>query len=145
VRWPGHVKPGSRTNQIGHLIDILPTCLEIAGARPLAVIKGKPTLPLEGRGLAAVLDGGQLPAARELFWEWAGNCAVREGEWKLVWDTLETEQRWRLFNIEADRTELVDLAAQKPDIVARLSGDFMRWAGALERNLPGQKGKNADD
>ncbi|MDO8543037.1 MAG: arylsulfatase [Opitutaceae bacterium] len=145
VRWPGQVKAGMRTNQIGHIIDVLPTCLEIAGGKPIAEIDGKKPKPLEGRGLAAVFHGQQRVAPAQLFWEWSGNCAVREGRWKLVWDTLNTAKKWQLFDIEADRTELSDVAAQHMDLVKRLSSDYERWARGLGRRLPGQKGKAAED
>jgi arylsulfatase A-like enzyme len=145
VRWPGHVKAGSKTNQIGHIIDVLPTCLEVAGAKPLATINGAKTQPLEGASLASVLRGEQRPAPTQLLWEWSGNCAVREGKWKAVWDTLNAAKQWQLYDIDADRTETTDLAAQNPDVVKKLSADYLRWAKALGRRIPGQKGKNTED
>lgn len=145
VRWPGQVKPGTRTNQVAHIIDILPTCLEAAGARPLREIRGQPTQPLEGRSLAAVFRGGEREPHPQLFWEWAGNCAVREGRWKAVWDTLNPEGKWQLYDLEADRTELNDLAAKHPELVQKLSADYVEWAKALGRRLPGEKGKKDDD
>lgn len=144
VRWPGHVKAGSRTNQIGHIIDILPTCLDIVGGHPLAEFHGKPPLPLEGRDLTPVFLGEENPAPPPLFWEWVGNCAVREGRWKLVWDTLNPKRQWQLYDVEADRTELVDLAGQNPEVVAKLSADYTHWAKSLGRGLPGKKGKGGD-
>lgn len=129
------------TGQIGHIIDVLPTCLEFAGGRPLAEINGQKAPPLEGRSLAPILRGGQRPAPEILFWEWSGNCAVRRGQWKLVWDTLNKAKKWQLYDIEADRTELNDEAAQNPALVKELSAAYERWARDLGRRLPGQKGK----
>lgn len=145
VRWPAQVKPGTRTNQVAHIIDVLPTCLEVAGGRPLKEVNGSPAPSLEGRGLATVLRGGERPAPQQLFWEWAGNCAVREGRWKAVWDAQNKSKQWQLFDIEADRTEMNDLAARQPDLVQRLAADYTRWAKALGRRLPGQKGKSSED
>jgi arylsulfatase A-like enzyme len=145
VRWPGQVKAGTMTGQIGHIIDVLPTCLEIAGGRPLAEFAGKKTPSLEGRSLAPVLRGQQRPAPERLFWEWSGNCAVREGEWKLVWDTLNTARKWQLYDITADRTETTDLAARHPERVKAMSAAYDTWAKSLGRRLPGQKGKDAVD
>ena len=145
VRWPAQVKPGTRTNQIGHIIDVLPTCLEVAGGKPLAEFDGKSTQPLEGRSLLPVWRGGQRPAPTQLFWEWAGNCSVRAGKWKLVWDTLNKNRQWQLYDMEADRTELHDVAAKNSDVVAKLSGDYTAWAKKLGRHLPGMKGKNSED
>ena len=145
VRWPGRVKAGTMTNQIGHIIDVLPTCLEIAGAKSLAEIAGKKTQPIEGRSLAPVLRGVERPAPERLFWEWSGNCAVRDGRWKLVWDTLNSAKQWQLYDIAADRTETKDLAKNHPERVKEMSAAYQAWAKALGRRLPGQKGKNADD
>jgi arylsulfatase len=145
VRWPGQVKPGSMTNAIGHIIDVLPTCLELAGGRPLAEVNGEKSPPLEGRSLAAVFRGGQRPAPERLFWEWSGNCAVREGSLKAVWDTLNPDKKWQLYNVAVDRTELNDLAAANPARVKEMSTAYTAWAKALGRRLPGGKGKKSDD
>ncbi len=139
VRWPGHVKPGSMTGQMGHIIDVLPTCLELANGKPLKEINGAKTQPLEGRSLAPIFLGQQRPQAAELCWEWAGNCAIRRGQWKLVWDTLNKAKKWELYDLVADRTELHDLSREKPEVVKELSIAYEKWAKKLGRKLPGQK------
>jgi len=144
VRWPRHVKPGTMTGQMGHIIDILPTCLDVAGARPLAEINGVKPQPLEGRSLAPILRGEQRPQDGELCWEWAGNCAIRRGQWKLVWDTLNPTKKWELYDVVTDRTELHDLAGKKPEIVKELAAAYEKWAKKLGRHLPGEKRKDAD-
>jgi arylsulfatase len=141
ARWPGQVKAGTLSNQVGHIIDVLPTCLELANAKPLAEIHGVVTSPLEGRSLVPVLRGQQRTPPEELCWEWSGNCAIRRGQWKLVWDTLERPTKWQLYNIEADRTELHDLAASQPGLANELSAAYERWANATGRKLPGAKAK----
>lgn len=145
VRWPGHVKPGTMTNQIGHIIDVVPTCLELAGGQPLAEINGQKTAPLEGHSLLPIFRGEQRTPPQRLFWEWGANCAVREGPWKLVWDTMNKKKQWQLYDVVNDRTETTDLAAKHPDRVKAMSAAYITWAKALGRKLPGQKGKNSDD
>jgi arylsulfatase len=145
VRWPGHVKAGTMTNQIGHIIDVLPTCLELAGGQPLRQINGQPSPPLEGRSLAPILRGGSRPAPERLYWEWAGNCAVREGPWKAVWDTLNPAKQWQLYDVVADRTETKDLAAAQPARVKAMSAAYVTWAQSLGRRLPGGKGRKGED
>jgi arylsulfatase len=145
VRWPGRVQAGTMTSQVGHIIDVLPTCLELAGGQPLAESHGQKAPPIEGRSLAPVFRGEQRVAPERLFWEWAGTCAVREGRWKLVWDTLNLARQWQLYDLEADRTETNDLAAQHPERVKTLSAAYLTWAKALGRKLPGQKGKSGND
>lgn len=141
VRWPAKVKANTRTNQIGHIIDVLPTCLEVAGAKPVAEINGEKTPPLEGRSLAPVLRGETRAAPEELCWEWSGNCAVRRGKWKLVWDTAAKPVAWELYDLEADRTELNNAAAAKPELVKELSDAYTKWAKATGRKLPGEAKK----
>ncbi|MFN9941628.1 MAG: sulfatase/phosphatase domain-containing protein, partial [bacterium] len=58
VRWPGRIAPGSMTDQVGHIIDILPTCVELASANYPSTFGGQPTVPLEGCSLIPVIQGG---------------------------------------------------------------------------------------
>ena len=145
VRWPAQVKANTKTNQLGHIIDVLPTCLEVAAAKPLGEINGEKTKPLEGHSLTPIFRGETRTPPEEICWEWSGNCAVRHGKWKLVWDTLIRPTQWELYDMEADRTELHNLAAAKPDIVQELSAAYEKWAKATGRKLPGAKGKKAND
>lgn len=138
VRWPGRAPAGSRTNQVGHVIDIAPTLLELAGAGTPTEFAGTKPAPLDGRSLVAVLRGGERSPPERLFWEWGGNCAVREDRWKLVWDTLNPRRRWELYDVVADRTETNDVAAEHPQLVARLHAEYEKWAGPLGRGLPGK-------
>jgi arylsulfatase len=133
------------TDQLGHIIDVVPTCLELAGGKPLTEIDGRPTQPLEGKSLLPIFRGGSRPPAEQICWEWSGNLAIRRGRWKLVRDTLNKLQKWELYDLEADRTELHDVAAQQPERVAELSTAYSTWAKSLGRRLPGEKGKKADD
>ncbi len=141
VRWPGKVKAGTMTGEVGHIIDVLPTCLELAGATYPKEFKSKPTAPVEGRSLLPVLKGGTREAHNAIFWEWSGNCAVRQGPWKLVWDTLNKAHQWELYDFAADRTELHDLAAQEPGRVTAMRAAYETWAKATGRAIPGQPNK----
>lgn len=127
---------GTLTDQVGHIIDVLPTCLELAGGTHPTSSHGEPTIPLEGRSLVPVLQGKLREPHSELCWEWSGNCAVRRGQWKLVWDTLNKSRQWELYNIDADRTEMNDLASDMPELVADLRGAYERWATATGRKIP---------
>jgi arylsulfatase len=156
VRWPGGkvgravpsapaggaqtrglATPGAITHQVGHIMDVLPTCLELAGGSLPAQFNGKPTPPLEGRSLVPVLHGRTREPHPELCWEWSGNCAIRRGNWKLVWDTLNKSRQWQLYDLATDRTELNDLAGQKPELVGELKAAYERWARATGRRIPG--------
>src|SRR6185295_12975525 len=82
VWWPGRIAP-ALTREPGHVIDLMPTLLEIAGASYPAEYKGRAIHPVEGRSLTPVLQGGTRPTA-VYGWEHEGNRAIRDGDWKLV-------------------------------------------------------------
>ena len=124
--WPGRVPKGAITKEVGHIIDFLPTFLELAGADYPKKHNGHDILPVEGKSLVKVLRGGTRKGHDQLAWEWAGNRALREGRWKVVWDKLD--KKWSLFDLEADRTETNDLAQTNSALAKRLAGDWGEWA-----------------
>ncbi len=126
VRWPGVVAAGTLTRQVGHVIDLLPTCLEIAGGEYPDQVGDTPILPVEGASLVSVFGGQTRREHATLCWEWNRNRAIRQGKWKLVWDRLV--RRWELYDIVADRTETQDLAGQDPQRVAQMSEAWFQWA-----------------
>jgi arylsulfatase len=126
ARWPaGMRKPGSLTSQPGHLIDIMATCLDVAGAKYPEAYEGNRITPLEGKSLRPILEGKQREPHRAIYWEHEGNRAVRAGNWKLV---SRYPDRWELYNLEADRTEMNDLAAKQPAKAAELERAYQAWA-----------------
>jgi arylsulfatase len=125
VHWPGHVQPDSMTDQVGHVIDFMPTCLELAGASYPESYHGNDIKPMEGRSLVPVFEGRDREAHDVLHWAHEGNHAVRMGRWKLV---MEKDNPWELYDMEADRTELNDLAVQRPQMLAELRARFEDWA-----------------
>ncbi len=138
VRWPEKVQAGTITKEVGHIIDVLPTCLDVAGASYQKEFNGKRTQTLEGKSLLPILQGGTRVGHELIFWEWSGNCAVRQGNWKLVWDTLNKAKKWELYDMSADRTELHDLAAENPDRVKAMLASYEEWARSTDRAIPGQ-------
>ena len=119
VSWPAGLKvsPGSIVHSPAHIIDLLPTAMTVAGAE----YAGK--LPLPGVDLVSQINQGS--SGRMLFFEHQGNRAIRDGKWKLV--ALD-DQPWELYDFEADRTEMNDLAKSYPDIVKKLLAAWDRWA-----------------
>ena len=92
-------------------------CSRPPACRYPATYPGRDPLPLEGRQHAAALRGARVEPGT-LYWEHIGNTAIRRGRWKLV---REHGTPWELYDIDADRAELDDLAAQHPDVVAELA------------------------
>jgi arylsulfatase A-like enzyme len=126
VHWPARIKtPGALRQQPGHIIDIMATCVDAAGAPYPSEAKGKAILPREGRSILPALD--DRPIARDaLYWEHEGNAAIRVGDWKLV--RLGRRGPWELYDLKADRTELHDLAAARPALVQELAAKWEAWA-----------------
>jgi arylsulfatase len=144
ARWPGVVKPGGMTPQIGHLIDLMPTCLDAAGVKYPKAYNGHAITPTEGKSLVPVFEGKTRQGRDAIFWEHEGNKAVRQGKWKLVCKFPDT---WELYDMEADRTELSNLSEKMPDKVKEMRELYDQWAArcgvAPWEKLPGGAKKNA--
>jgi arylsulfatase len=108
----------------GHVIDLLPTFLELAGAKYPEKFKERALTPLPGKSLLPALEGRSL-GERTLAWEHEGNRAVRVGDWKLV---ASFRGPWELYDLSRDRAELKNLAAQQPGKVKELAAAWQQWA-----------------
>jgi arylsulfatase len=130
AHWPaGIAAKNELRTQPAHLIDIMATCVEVAGAPVLTELRGKRLLPLEGRSLVGAF--GNQPIERDaLFWEHEGNAAVRAGDMKLV--RVGREGLWELYDMKADRTEQHDLAAERPDHAKELAAKWNAWAARAQ-------------
>ena len=128
VHWPQGIPPehnGRFRRQPGHLIDVMATCADVAGAAYPRQIDGHDVLPMEGRSLVPAFD--DKPIERDaLYWEHEGHCAIRIGDWKLV--ALDRGQTWELYDLSCDRSELNDLAAEQPERVEKMAAIWQTWA-----------------
>ncbi len=85
AHWPtGIARSGQLESAPAHLIDIMATCVEIAGARYPADFAGERIQPLEGISLLPAFRDEELVRSQPIFWEHEGNRAIRSGDWKLV-------------------------------------------------------------
>ena len=124
--WPAVIKKtGSITRQVGHIIDIMATCVDVAGARYPKLFKGKSIIPLEGKSLLPIFQGKKRQEHEYLFWEHRTHEAIRRGKWKLV---AQKPGRWELYDIEQDRSETNNLIDKYPQIAAQLKSKYERWA-----------------
>lgn len=130
VRWPGTVAAGSWCREVGHIIDLLPTCADLANVPIPTEHSGAAVLPTEGLSLRPLLTGNTRTGHPALFWEWAGNRAVRQGDMKLCWDKKVKE--WELYNLVQDRTEMNNLASTQPETVEKMSKLWLDWARSTE-------------
>lgn len=126
VRWPAVIRQrGKLTDQVGHVIDIMATCLDVAGEHYPAEFQGRRPLPIEGRSLLPILQGSQRKGHDVLCWSVPQHHAIRMGRWKAV--RPKRGGSWRLFDLEADGTETVDLAKRHPERIKQLAARFERW------------------
>jgi arylsulfatase A-like enzyme len=125
VHWPaGIAARGELRHQPGHVIDLMPTLGQLAGAAYPVQFDGQAVLPPEGVSLVPAFRN--QPLAREgLFWEHQGNKAARIDDWKAVQAHGGT---WELYDLRRDRTERIDLAAQQPEKLQRLREQWQAWA-----------------
>jgi len=108
-----------------HIIDIMPTILEMVGATHPERFRGQRMTPLAGQSLLPALSGNRTGGARSLCWEHAGNRAARVGALKLV---AENGAPWELYDLEADRTELNDISGRFPEKAAEMANRYSEWA-----------------
>lgn len=135
VHWPaGIAARGEMRNTPGQLPDIMATCAELAGAHYPERYEGQSIPPCEGTSLAGSFAADKPQTGRCLFWEHEGNRAVREGRWKLVYKAAPGRTRdipltaWELYDMETDRTECRNLAAEKPEKVRELAAKWEEFA-----------------
>jgi arylsulfatase A-like enzyme len=132
VHWPRglSVAPGSVTHQPGHVVDLMATIADAAGATYPAEFKGREISPLDGRSLVPVLRGETRAGHAALFWEHQGARAVRRGNWKLV--SPSARAPWELYDLAVDRTELRDLSQSNSELVRELTRLWEEWAAASQ-------------
>lgn len=126
VRWQAGVRrKGAVSKQVGHVIDLLPTFLDLAGVSYPQERDGQRIPPVAGRSLRQAVEKGSAFERETLFWEHLGNSAVRDGRWKLV---AAKDGSWELYDLAADRTELNNLVSNHPDKLQELEGKYRAWA-----------------
>jgi arylsulfatase A-like enzyme len=128
VSWPkGISAKGELRTQNSHLIDIMATCLDIAGINYPEKFNENTIQPYEGKSLVPAFKNKAID--REyIFWEHEGNRAIRAGNWKLVSRskkekkfTATDENAWELYNMDEDPSETVNLVSKYPEKVKELA------------------------
>jgi len=126
AHYPKLIKESRFERQPGHLIDIMPTLVELCGARYPETRNGKRIKPMPGISLVSAFRGGRLARKDPLYWEHVGNRGVRIEDWKLV--AAKPDLEWELYNLAEDRTELDDLSERFPEKKQQLIKIYETWA-----------------
>jgi arylsulfatase len=137
AHWPAGIdakQNGTIRHAPGYLPDIMATIVDATGATYPSTFAGHAVDALEGQSLLPVFANDATGEDRRpMFWEHEGNAAVRIGKWKLV---KRYPRAWELYDMDADRTELHDLAAREPERVRQMAAQYDAWAkrcGVLPR------------
>ncbi len=151
--WPGRIDAGSETDQLAFTIDVMPTLLDIAGA------KAPEDRRLDGASLAPLLFKGKSLGPRRLFWGYNEGVAMRDGDWKLVlnagrpkkntkqnpnidWDRPDDgRDTVGLFDLRKDREERHNLADRFPQRVAAMKAAVKLWEADVARGATAQPEK----
>ena len=141
AHWPNGISArGEQSRNPGHLIDIAPTVIELAGGRWPETFDGQPVPPSPGRSLVPIF-ARKGPVTHEFFW-WLhdDNRAIRIGDWKLVADH---QKPWELYDLSGDRSETHNLAGGNPSKVKELEQEWTRHFEEIRtlatRDLPAAK------
>lgn len=131
INWPKGLKmQGNTINRgVGHVIDVLPTCLKLAGANYPETINGLKTNNPDGKDLLPMILGKTKSIHDTLYWEHEGGKAIRVGDWKM---SALKKSEWELFNLAKDRNESTNLAGQFPEKVQQMNASWERWAQRMK-------------
>lgn len=132
AHWPrGLGKPDAWIRQVGHVLDVMPTLIEITGATYPQRVGDHDITPLPGMSLLPAMRGQDV-CERTLGFDHQGARALRQGDWKLVWPKrIPGEPSWELYNLADDRSELTNLADLEPDRVTAMAAAWEAWAARV--------------
>ena len=123
VHWPKGIKleKGSISDRVGHLVDFMPTCLELADAKYTGEGKAK----LMGKSFVSTLKKQPDESHDFLYFHFGNNRAIRKGKWKVV---SARGGPWELYDMDKDRTELHDLSKTQPVLTKELAALWYQFA-----------------
>jgi arylsulfatase A-like enzyme len=134
IHWPERVRSaGEVRTQFHHVIDVVPTVLELAGVPAPESYRGVEQLPIHGTSMSYSFDSPSTPSTRTTqYFETAGNRGIYADGWKAIAAHAPGEpfdrDRWELYHVERDVAETRDLAAEHPDRVREL--ELLWWSEA---------------
>jgi arylsulfatase len=128
VYWPKVIKnKGGFSDEKGHVIDIMPTLVELTGASYPETVDSKPVPPMQGVSLLPAFEGNNLVRSEPLYWEYSEGFAIREGDMKAVRLRKAKDKEWELYDLSKDENETNDLAKEMPEKLESLKKKWKEW------------------
>jgi arylsulfatase A-like enzyme len=144
ARWPGRIKAGAVCNEPIISVDLMPTLLDLAGAKPDS------HEPLDGRSLLPLLLGRTTHLDRALYWHFPGYLgsgrgvwrttpagAIRVGDLKLL--EFFEDGRLELYDLKEDIGQRHDLASARPDLASSMHEKLKAWRDSIGAPLPAKR------
>lgn len=139
--YPEMIGENQINHSPGHIIDVLPTCADLAGATYPEVFGGNEIQPLAGKSLVPVFKGETVGRENDICFEHSGNKAIIRDSLKMVIKRKKTD--WELFNLKTDRTETNNLIKEvEPEVLNSLFEGYYEWAvevGAYPKDVVGNR------
>ncbi len=125
AHWPSGIKAKDQIrDEACHLIDIVPTILEVTGAPEIKTWEGEPVPAAPGRSLAKHFEtSSPVHTDDGIWWLHEGNRALLVNGLKLV---AAKDQPWELYDMTTDRSEATNLASERPEKVKELAAIWNR-------------------
>jgi arylsulfatase len=131
AHWPKWIQQQGEinTDQVFHIIDIMPTLCELSGAEYPRIYKRREILPYQGMSMGPSFRNLRAKSvARTLLWQHETCSAVRRGNWKLVTAFDRDQNSWELYDLSEDRSESENVAMEKVQLVNELRELWLKWA-----------------
>lgn len=133
VHWPNGIEGrGQLRTRVGHVVDIAPTIMEVAGGSWPEEHAGNRVPPTPGKSLVKSFGDDSVQRDAPLWWLHEGNRAFRDGQWKVV---AAKGEPWQLYDLNADRSETRDLAGEQPETLKRLVAQWEAITAEIANNL----------
>ncbi|TWT60428.1 Arylsulfatase [Rubinisphaera italica] len=129
AHWPAGIEKNSNwVREPAHVMDIMPTLMEVAGATYPETLNDNSITPVEGTSLLPAMRGEHLPE-RAIGFDHQAAHAYRKGDWKAVYaKRMPHELKWELYNLADDRCEMNDLAEVYPERLQEMVAEWEDWA-----------------
>lgn len=137
ISWPAVIKDkGAIRSQYSHLVDIVPTLLDVAQLPAPISVNGVPQMPLAGTSMAYSFDDGVAPSRHKVqYFEMLGSRAIYADGWTAVaWHkagTPWTDDHWELYHTDTDFSQVHDLASGQPE---KLNQMLALWESEAKKN-----------